>query len=358
MVGRRVDSNSGIVDLFSLKLTRGCFAGWIAIFILMIPAYSAAQDSNLRQVTGRVFIKGETNDVVWDDDGISRWEAGGDVYMRFTSAEGDVVELWGDNLVYERRNAGGIPSHWASVEGNGRLKYDDYSVEAGKIMGLLNPLNLEVSSGVVFRTEGLEVSCSSLTLVETRATADRPFQYKINVPGEAEAIFERDTEVALLPREDASIAALPLPIKLDLDFTMLAVSAVGLELEFDEDGFIGAYFPNGGNAEADNGYNFSGSALYFDGWNEISAYNCSITGPDIEISALMMTFFPDMRNIKLEGEVTLISDEGVLMMDSLEISYDDNGVRRLSARGNVRIDLNLVIGEGILLDESAENGGQ
>jgi hypothetical protein len=101
---------------------------------------------------------------------------------------------------------------------------------------------------------------------------------------------------------------------------------------------------------------FTGERFSFDGWVEIDAYECNITGPDVEISCHVMALFPDDKRLKLDGDVTLTSNEGGLRMDSLEICYDELGVKELCAQGNVRVDLTLVLDEGIFGEVPVDEG--
>ncbi len=310
------------------------------------PAY--AQETDIRGLTGTVYIKGDKSEVEWDDIGVVRWTAQGNVYMRYTSAEGDIVEIHGDRLDYERRTSeSGQPAHWVSISGNVQFNEGEYSINAGKFEGYIDPLDIEASIGVEFKTEQLEISSEELTFSEKQPDVEGGATYLVSVPGDASALFKRLKKPAP-PPPPQNQPILPIPIDLNMDFDTMTMAASDFELEFNDDGFLDGFFPKGGEAETDTGYNFTGKSLYFCGWSQICAYNCTITGPDVEMYCLSMSFYPDEKRLELNGSVTFTTDEGVLSMDSLVARYDDDGVSELTASGNVKIDLKLILGEDIM----------
>jgi len=322
-------------------LIAGC-----ALLLVIVPVTRVdATEGLTRELTGTVFIKGDVNDVTWDDTGIAHWEARGNVYLKFTSAEGRIAELYGDELLYEKRDLNGVPSHWASVNGNAKLAYSGNTINAGSIEGFLEPLKLDVSSAVELHSEQLDISSEALsfssTIIQDKETPD----YIVNFPAKANGTFRRTFVETNLPTESPVTLGLPLPVDFRPDFELLDFEAEGGEIQFDDNGLVNASFPSGGKVETDTGYIFTGDKLSFDGWVQIDASGCRITGQDVEITCREMAFLPGEKKLDLKGDVSLGSNEGTVYMDSLGICYDDNGVSVLSARGNVRIDFTLTLGE-------------
>jgi hypothetical protein len=214
---------------------------------------ASAGVEDVRYLTGSVFIRGNLNDVSWDDEGITRWEAEGDVYLRFTSDDGEIVELSGDELLYERKYLEDVPYHWVSLRGNGNLQYGEYSVYASEIVGVLEPLQVDVSSGVKFVSGEFNIACEALSLnSELISEGDIPL-YTVNIPGDANATFRRPVKRIEPVIEEMTRGTLPLPVDFRPDFDTLTIEAGRIELEFDDNGLLGAYFPAGGRVETDSG---------------------------------------------------------------------------------------------------------
>jgi len=317
-----------------------------ALVLITIPFTAAIAGEGLPQkLTGTVFIKGDVNDVTWDDAGIAHWEAKGNVYLKFTSTEGEIAELYGDGLLYEKRDFSGAPSHWVSVKGNAKLIYSGNTINAGSMEGFLEPLKLDVASGVVLHSEQLDISSEALSFSSINTQGKNTPDYFVHFPANAKGTFQRTFVEANPVPETAAPFGLPLPIDFRPDFKLLNFEADAGEIQFDDNGLVSASFPSGGKVETDTGYIFTGDKLSFDGWVQIDASGCRITGQDVEITCREMAFLPGEKKLDLKGDVSLGSNEGTVYMDSLGICYDDNGVSVLSARGNVRIDFTLTLGE-------------
>ncbi len=306
-------------------------------------------------IVGAVYIEGDENEVTWDDDGISRWEAEGHVYLRFTSAEGEVFELWGDRLVYLSGDEFGEKRKRIAIQGDVRLSFGVNNLNAGSVEGYLSPLDLEAAEAVELIAGAFKITTQKLQLMESPySDAEIPL-YVVSVPGdeESEVIFHREPDETLGTVSTPRFSAIPLPVDFYPDFNSMTASAYGFEIVFREDEIISAEFPNGAAAITDTGYSITQAKLRMNGIDEIIASGCRMTGPDVDITCDEMIFFPDKKILELSGNIILSSGEGSLRVDLLTILYDDDGVKELHAKGDVILDFSV-----FLSDESDENDAQ
>lgn len=306
-------------------------------------------------IVGAVYIEGDENEVTWDNDGISRWEAEGNVYLRFTSVEGEVFELWGDRLVYLSGDEFGERRKWIAIQGDVRLSFGINNLSAGSVEGYLSPLDLEAAEAVKLIAGAFEITTQKLQLMESPDSGAEIQLYIASVPGdeESEVVFHREPDET---RETVSMpksSAIPLPVDINPDFNSITASAYGFEIVFREDEIISAVFPNGAAALTDTGYSITQAKLRMIGMDEIIATECRMIGPDVDILCDEMTFYPDKKILELSGNIVLSSGEGSLRVDSLTIMYDDDGVKELRARGDVILNFSV-----FLSDESDGNDAQ
>ena len=315
------------------------------------PSFAAAIEKD--DLEGTVYIEGDQSEVTWDKEGISRWEAEGNAYLRFTSAGGNVFELRGDRLVYSLEGDTTPGNEYVTLEGNIEVRFNGNSLRAGNIKGWLRPLDIAISDGVKLTAEIFEVSCQALTLMESASmAADSPiYTASVPMPGESEIIFYRDVEATPGTPVEQGPKAIPLPVDLNPDFKIITIKAVGFEVVFEDENVLGVEFPNGAEAVTDTGYTITQATLSMKGLDEFSATDCRIIGPDVIINCDEMVFFPEEKHIELTGNVSLASGEGGLCVDALTVLYDDNGVKELRASGNVRIDFSVFLSEESERDE-------
>ena len=306
-------------------------------------------------IVGAVYIEGDENEVTWDDDGISRWEAEGNVYLRFTSTEGEVFELWGDRLVYVSGNEFGEKRKQIAIQGDVRLSFGVNNLGAGSIEGYLSPLDLEAAGAVKLIAGAFEITTQKLQLMESPDSGAEIPLYIVSVPGdeESEVIFHREPDEILETAPTPRSSAIPLPVDINPDFNSMTASAYGFEIVFREDEIISSVFPNGAAALTDTGYSITQAKLRMIGMDEIIATECRMTGPDVDIICDEMTFLPDKKILELSGNIVLSSGEGSLRVDFLTILYDDDGVKELRARGDVILNFSV-----FLSDESDGDGTQ
>jgi len=313
--------------------------------IFLRPEASLAQLAG-DEIRGTVYIEGDVNDVAWDDTGIKQWDADGNVYLKFTNHDGRIVELWGDKLRYERKMDSGIPVEWVSVQGDVRLAYGANTLDAQRIEGTLEPLVLDIEDGIKLDAVEFDLASDSLELKDTGgSTAPGLSLYKATIVGDATVVFPREIAPARPIKPAPGPIAIPLPIDVNPEFEVLTVKVGGGTVDFTDDAFTAGTFPGNAVGETDSGYTFTLVDLNMYGLEKIQGSDCSIEGPDINMRCDNMTFLPDERRLVLTGGVVLRSDAGALAVDSLTVEYDDNGVSRLDAVGNVVLDFSIILGE-------------
>jgi len=298
-------------------------------------------------IVGTVYIEGDENEVTWDDDGISRWEAEGNVYLRFTSTEGEVFELWGDRLVYSSEGDEQEKKKRINIQGDVRLSFGVNNLGAGSIVGYLSPLDLEAAGAVKLIAGAFEITTRKLQLMESPDSGAEIPLYVASVPGdeESEVVFHREPYETRETVPTPNSSAIPLPVDINPDFSFITANAFGFEILFHEEEIISAEFPNGAAAITDTGYSITQAKLRMNGIDEIIATECRIIGPDVDIKCDEMTFFPDQKSLELSGNIILSSGEGSLRVDFLTILYDDDGVNELRARGDVKLDFSVFLSD-------------
>ena len=322
------------------------------------PSFAAVIEKD--DLEGTVYIEGDQNEVTWNEEGVSRWEAEGNAYLRFTSSGGNVFELWGDRLVYSLEGDTTPGNEYVTLEGNVEVRFKGNSLRAGNIKGWLRPLDIVMSDGVKLTAEIFEVSCQALKLIESASMATDSPVYTASIPmsGESEIIFYRDVEATPGTPVEQGPKAIPLPVDINPDFKIITIRAVGFEVVFEDENVLSVEFPNGAKAVTDTGYTITQAVLGMKGLDEFSATDCRIIGPDVIISCDEMLFFPEEKHIELTGNVSLASDEGSLCVDALTVLYDDNGVKELRASGNVRLDFSVFLSEESGRDETSDGDEQ
>ena len=311
-------------------------------------------------IAGAVYIEGDENEVTWDDDGIALWEAEGNVYLRFTSTEGEVFELWGSRLVYSSEGDEHQNRKRISIQGDVRLSFGVNNLSAGSIIGYLSPLDLEAAEGVKLIAGAFEITTHELQLTESPDSGAEMPRYVASVAGdeESEVIFQREPGETRETVASPNSTAIPLPVDINPDFSFITANAFGFEIIFHEEEIISAEFPNGAVAMTDTGYSLTQSKLRMNGIDEIIATECRMIGPDVDIQCNEMTFFPDQKSLELSGDIILCSDEGSLRVDFLTILYDDYGVKELRARGDVNLDFSVCLIDEPGPDESIEDDNE
>jgi hypothetical protein len=322
----------------------------LVLFVLVLSCMVSFAQVGGDDISGMVYIEGDVNDVTWDDDGIKLWDAIGNVYLRYTTDDGRVFELWGNELTYERRTDNGRPVEWVSVEGGAKLTYGLNMLVSERIEGILDPLDLDIEDAIELKTEDFDLSCDLLTLTLTGNIAGTEIsRYTADIVGEAIVSMQR--VAGYQPREEPKQfdLAIPLPIDVNPEFEILTLTVNGGEVNFSDEEFISASFPNGAVGETDTNYFISVLTLDMYGLTKIIGNSCQIEGPDINMKCRDMRFYPDDRLLVLTGDVVLRSDDGSLAVDSLTIHYDEDGISRLNAVGNVILDFSIFLTDDALV---------